>query len=397
VETSDTTSTAASNAPSAAPTPAPTPTPTSPATASQGTANTAPAGSREREALARLRGGESATTINADLNKRAPSTKPTATAPGKEAGATSTQAGKDAGSQPAAGKEPTAEELGIDAKELAALKRGKFDLALLAHMPAANRKAIARGLAASQAEQDRVFQAAKNGKTPAGGTDATAEAGAANPDATQQDEATGDGEKKADGQPTANSTQTEPVQSFGQAFQIPAADLETLADIGGKDFADATSKLFGGLSSHMSGQLNALAGLLGYAMERFETQDFTAALDGLRKNPGFEQVGSNPEDAKALKERATLLVRAAGDPRTYGFEAAVQDAAASLFRVNASQAAQAQLANARNSSLAGSPDRGPGSNKGTRPMSEGDRMKAILSRMRGGDDWRAARSAVETA
>jgi hypothetical protein len=381
------------NAPEVASTPAASPPPTSQSSASGTTANTAPVVAPEREALQRLQAGENPRDVNKALYG----------APAKSAPATPATTDATKPPQPALNADgtPKAEETyGLEAKELAALKRGKFDAELLKHMPLSNRKAIAKGLAASQAEADRQFQAAKNGGKPTGepatGDAATTAATDPNqPNAGKQDVATATGDKGKEGKDAPASTATA-VDPFS-AYEFPASDYETLVDIGGEEFAKTTKGQFEALGRHMQAAYQPLMGLVSYAMERFENADFSEALTGLKKTPGFESIDSNAEHVAQLREKATFLVRTAADPRSYSFKEAVSDAAASLFRNNVNTAAQAQLLRGRQASLNSAPDKGGPRVTTPRPMTETDRMRAIGAKLSQGMSPAQARAAVDAA
>ena len=352
--------------------------------ASGSSGTTAPTESPEREALRRLRAGEGAADIRRDLSSRSEGA-------GEKGRANPTE---DSAAEPANPSDKPGN--GLTEKELNALRRGKFDLGLLKHMPVANRKAIAANMSASQAEADRQYQAAKRGEDPSASAPA-ARADADQNDATptEQDVATGAG-ADGTGAKTAVPAGQAPADAsaFGQPFSFSDADYATLAEIGGDEFAAVTKQATEGLAGHMQAQIQPLLSLVSYAMQRFENQDFQDALGDLKKQPGFDAIPD--ADHPKLREKAGLLVRAAGDPSSYSLKDAVRDAAASLYSTNLHQTAQAKLLQRRAASLDGSPERGGTlADRGGRPTSEAAFMRSVLSNMRSGMDPRAARLAAE--
>lgn len=364
---------------------------TSPSTVS-GDAVTAPAPSPEREAIERLRNGESPYDIQRDLHERA-NGKP----PVKSEGQTP---------QPDAKADDAADaDHGLTEKELAALKRGKFDLGVLKHMPEANRKAIARAMAASQAESDRQYQLAKAGKKPDAKPDAkAAEASDEAAEVAGNEEPTEIPQEEApDGKPTDGKQAAAPSQDGAglaglfQPYQMDPKDFQTLVDIGGDAFAEAQQGREAALVRHVQQSIQPLAQIAINLANLVERNEFDSALKDLKSDPAFKDLGD--KETTALKDKARLLIRAAGDPSNYRYGEALKDAAASLFKPNVQRQAQADLARKRSASLAASPDKGDGRKGGAPQRSEGDTMRAIARYLmeNPGADPHRARQFVEAA
>lgn len=338
--------------------------------------------SPERDVANALAAGKSMESI---LTERRQQDKGRATAtriqPGSQPTATSTPAPGQPGTEAGAA---AGEDLGLNDKELGALSRGKFDLALLKLIPATNRKALARKFMASQAETDRQYQLAKAGKapnTPAGGdaaAQAAAEAGESRPLQDAETPPMGEGEAgngKAPA-PAAAAAQAAPTPIAGPTFALSEQDRGTLVEIGGEAFADTYTKHMQGVASHVyQTQVQPLQNVIGFLANKLDALEFDDAFTDLSKQPGFTQLGE--AEKKSIKERVPVLLRAAGNQTAYGIPEAVMDAAASLFRTNIHQAVQASLVTQRNQSLAGGADRGTNRNTPSRAMDEVSRTRAI--------------------
>lgn len=348
-------------------------------------ADTAPA-AEYREALERLSKGETPQAINADLRSRNQ---------GSARAESNTAPASEASPEPSQPGQANEEGHGLDEKELNALRRAKFDMSVLKHMPASNRKAVARGLMASQAETDRQYQQKMAEARGAGGQQNTQAEPTTPNEQTNQSEANaedsaGKEQRKADDQQASQASAAQP------SFTMSDDEYRTLVDTYGEDFAKFTKqreeRLVHGLQKQYEPFMNIALNLASH----FERTEFDKAITSLKAQPGFDKI--TDDDVQAIRKKADLLIRAADDPRSYRYEEAVSDAAASLFKQNSQQAAQARLAQARKTSLNGSPDRGriTGNDAG-RPMNETQRMHAILANMKAGMSPQQAAEAVDAA
>jgi hypothetical protein len=308
---------------------------------------------------------------------------------------------------------PAGDEAGVTPEDLAVLKRAKIDLSVWKHIPPSNRKAIVANFKTTQAEADRQFQQARSG-TSKGGNPAAGQQASAATDVTQ-DEGTlaGDAEQEDDTQqlPPAKQTKGQPpaarqaAAATAQGTQpeidasafIDPADLETLRELGGDDLANAhtrsITKAVTAAVGQMQQQQAPMVGVLNFLMGRLEASDFREAVSALKTQPGLEAL--TDEQTTALRDKARLLIRAAGDPENYSFKEAVQDAAASLFKTNVQATAQANLLQRRQASLKGSPERGTGRIPADRPLTGKDRDRAIFEALQSGLGPDEARRSVD--
>jgi len=373
--------------------------------------NTAPPASAAREAFDRLTKGEKPEAINAEIRDRAKGTKPAVTAQGKGAAQPATKDALPQGEKP--GDTRNAWPDSLTGKDINVLKRGKIDSETFAALPATTQTRLLTNLRNSQAEADRTFQQAKKGK--AGGTDAAAQADSDSP-SDSEDEATLTAEQlAAEGDDAATDDEGEtppPPKQQGKAKAAPAPtsdvssfvdekDLETLRLLGGDELAETHTRSIGRVVDHFQGQQQALSGVLSFLLEDHIGRHFESAVGELNKAPGMDGLKpDHPEYAKnseALKAKALILHRAAGDPKTYPFTEAVKDAAASLFRPNVHQAAQARLLASRRASLTGSAERGDSRRAEPRALDPKSRAKAIFSALQNGLTPNEARNSIDGA
>ncbi len=383
-------------------------------------AHTAPAATLHREAFARLSEGQKPDQVNRELFAPKP-------AAGKAKSSSTPASPDDAASEPkpdasappaaAAGKYGYPD--GTSDADAKVLKRAKMDPETWAAIPPSNRVKIVKGLRDSQAAADREFsrRAAASGKaqartpapaatqSPADPQDAaTLDGDDAQPDTAGRD--TDDASSPAPDRPAkpdraqaakAQGAGPESVESF-----IDPKDLETLELIGGNDLAQTlqrtTARVVDHFTQREAQQRAATSQLLDVAeflLEQHVNREFDSGLDRLTAMPGLENLrdDSRQKERDALRAKADLLHRAAGDPKGYSYQDALQDAAASLFKTNIHQTAQARLLQGRNASLRATPST-PDYRRGgqQKPLSAKDRNAAIFAELQRGaspDDARA--------
>lgn len=404
--------------------------PPSPATDAAADANAAPASKdAAREAFDRLARGESPDQVNREVyQKPAEARKPQGKGPATDGQAqpqTPPAGGKDAAAAGAPGGLESSGTAGVTPEDLQVLKRAKFDLAAWKHIPPSNRKAIVANFRATQAEADRLFQQQRGAAgTQPGHSAAEAQAITQADDGATQPHDKGPLGDPASGQPAGEQQQppTQPARSVtsgtvaavkgpaqggqpqgtlnpitGQALDasqfVDQADLETLRNLGGDDLADTYSR---GITRAVGSVLQQVAPALQathFLLAEMERREWSDAVTELKKQPGYEQLGQKEETA--LRDKALLLIRAAGDLTNYRYREAVQDAAASLFKVNAQAAAQKQLLDRRRDSLRGSPERGTTLPAAPRALTTKERNSAIFEQLRNGLSPDDARRAVD--
>jgi hypothetical protein len=372
------------------------PSPSDDSNAAAKTGTTAPPANAARDAFDRLTRGERPE----DVNKAVYQQKPAAAAQPAADRATpqKTEATKGEPQPGQAWPEGTAP------KDAQVLQRAKMDPEAWKHIPPSNRAKILAGLRNSQAEADRQFQAAR----------ATAKAGGKAADTTQtnaepndpaapgepEDDAT---EQLEDGQqPAQQQARQQPAQQQQQPPQqfLAPKDRETLQLLGGDDLAETMERSLGNVHQHYQQQMAPLVGVLEYLLDQHVGAQFDSAVNELAKTPGMESLKDGDKataNQQALRDKAMLLHRAAGDPRSYPFSEAVKDAAASLFKTNLHQATQALLLKQRTASLNGAPDKGDGTRNTPRALDAKERSRAIFSHLQQGMNPDDARRAVDGA
>lgn len=387
---------------------APPPQTTPPASADTNAAtadNTAPSAKEvAREAFARLERGEAPDAVNRELYQKA---KPGTAAPSGTSATPAAKEGTPAGGSgqqgesktpPADNASPTGEQTApenVTPEDLQVLRRAKFDLSAWKHIPPSNRRAIINNFKASQAEADRQFQQGRAGSGQP--------APASTPSQTQtgrQDEATpaeGQQREAAGGQPPAASpppaAQQPPAAGPDIAKLIDPKDLETLRNLGGDELADTFTR---GIQNAVQATLQQVAPqqeMVNWLINQVEEREFGDAISNLKSQPGFENL--TPEQVQAIRAKSDLLIRAAGDLKSYRHEQGVSDAAASLFRSNVQQTAQANLLRGRQASLQQGAERGTGRIPAPRTLTPQQRHHAIFEKLQEGMTPDEARRAVD--
>lgn len=400
-------STTQSGTASAAATPPASP-PSSSASQAAGATNAAPVANPAREAYERLAKGEKPEAVNAELYQKAKSkTTPNAQQQQRQ------QPGQSRAAAPAAELAPEAsqEESGaLDEKDMAVLKRAKFDLSVWKHIPPSNRKAILTNLRTAQTQTDRDYQQARTGKGLPGPAATTQAPPPAQEEATgaTDDEGAGDGQQPTQEQSqqqrtgeVANPTASQAQQQAGNLFEmdpstfVDPADLRTLEALGGKDLADIHTRGIARVAQAMQQQVGSLLPVLEYVLGQENSRQLHQGIERLAKQPGFEALATEPALQKQLQAKAQRLLRAADGDQGYSFQDALDDAAAGLFKTNAHAIAQARLTKGRESSLRGQPDRGTDTRPDNRPLSSKERGMAIFAKLREGLNPDEARRAVD--
>lgn len=379
--------------------------------------------SAAREAFDRLARGEPPEKVNREIYQqpRSEAGKPRADATqgnateGDAPRQPSPAGGKDAAAAGGAGGAGALEQ-GVTPEDLQVLKRAKFDLSAWRHIPPSNRKAIVANFRASQAEADRLFQQQRQAPGTQPGHSAAAQAQAstqADDGATQPHDAAAQpaGEQQpptqparqqapppaAKGSPGSAAPQGPLNPLTGQQLDpqqfVDQADLETLRHLGGDDLADTYSRGIQRAVGAVLQQVSPALQATHFLMAEMERREWSDAVAELKKQPGYEQLGEKEESA--LRDKALLLIRAAGDLSNYRYREAVQDAAASLFKLNAQAVAQKQLLDRRSASLRGSPERGTTLPAASRALSPKERDRAIFEQLRNGLSPDEARRAVD--
>jgi len=394
----------------------PTAAPPQPANDAAGGGNAAPPPKDPaREAFARLARGEPPEKVNRELYrdaKRPPAGKPAAAPSAAEGQGDRETAGQgDGGTETRNSKLETSS---ITPEDLQVLKRAQFDLGVWQHIPPSNRKAIVNQFKASQAQADRDYQqrtragtdASQPGHRSAATTQAIPETQeAATPQPANDTGQPAGEQQRPPTQPTAAKGSTGAEASPGtlthpltgqqldtQSFVDPR-DLETLRSLGGDDLANTYSRGIQRAVGAVMQQVAPTQAALHFVLQQMEAREWSDALSDLKKQSGFEKLGQAEE--KALRDKADLLIRAAGDLNSYRYREAVQDAAASLFRTNAQAAAQKALLDRRRDSLRGSPERGTTLPAAQRALTDKERNKAIFEQLSNGLSPDEARRAVD--
>lgn len=359
--------------------------------------NTAPSAGLAREAFDRLAGGETPADVNRELygkGKAAPREEGTSPNPSKPGPMPDKPDSPESKPQP----EPQNKwPEGFSSRDLNVLQRAQLDPETWAAIPPSNQKKILANLRESQSAADREFQRNRQAAGEAKPSTSTGSARTQSPPPTQTptdtaDEATPDESQEderikpaSEGKPSAPATDL--------AGLLDPRDLETLKLIGGDDLAETYQRGIGRVAEHFQRQNSQLLGVTEFLLGQFIEGQFDAAVKDLRQTPGFDEL--SPQSLTALRGKADLLHRAAGDPKGYSYRDAVQDAAASLFKTNLHQTAQSQLLASRNKSLAGSPDRGDGRRNSPRPLTTKERNAAIFAQLSQGLTPDQARMAVD--
>lgn len=366
------------------------------------TGTTAPPANAAREAFDRLVKGDRPEDVNRDY--RAKQSTPSA---GKDAG---TQATKEKSGEQTPAPEPSQAASngwpdGTSEKDMRVLQRAKMDPEAWKHIPPSNRAKILNGLRTSQAEADRQFAAAKAAKKGGQQAAATQTPPEAEDSATPGE--TGDEAHADEGQAHVEQQQQQqratPAAKQAAAAQqsyLTPAHRETLQMLGGDDLAETMDHALAQVHQQNQQQMAPLVGVLEYLLGQHIDGQFNSAVSELAKTPGFESLSSGEkakENQTALRQKALLLHRAAGDPVNYPFSEAVKDAAASLFKLNLQQASQARLLQQRTASLRGAPDKGDGTRNTPRALDSKERGRQIFQNLQQGMDPVAARRAVDGA
>jgi hypothetical protein len=370
-------------------------------------ANTAPAREQHREAFDRLAKGEKPDDVN-----RAVYTKKPAAASKSDPSKTSSAQQPTTKTDEAAPAETTDTvewPEGMTSKDLNVLKRAQLDPDTWRAIPPSNQVKILKNLRESQAAADREFQQqqrqGKAGKQTPGATQTAPESEDAGTGGTDESDelVAGDGKQQQQRQPAGQQRQQAPAAGEPAAQDvnqfIDPKDLETLQTLGGDELAQTLQRTVGRVVQHNQQERNQLVGALNFLMEEHVNGHFNNAVDSLAEQPGLEAL-NDPEKGvqlrDKLKEKALLLHRAAGgNPAGYTFGEAVQDAAASLFKTNIHQTAQASLLASRNRSLQGSAMRGTGNRAEPRTLTPKERAHAIYDQLAHGVKPDEARRAVD--
>lgn len=369
------------------------PSPSGESNAAAKTGTTAPPANAARDAFDRLTRGERPE----DVNKAVYGKKPAASAePAPDRAAPQKTDATKAEPQPSQWPE------GTDPKDAQVLSRAKMDPDAWKHIPPSNRAKILAGLRNSQAEADRQFQVARATAKAGGKSADTTQTNAepndpATPVETQEEVTDPDGQQPAQQQQRQQpaAQQQQPSQQF-----LAPKDRETLQLLGGDDLAETMERSLGSVHQHYQQQMAPLVGVLEYLLDQHVGAQFDSAVNELAKTPGMESLREGDKAAanqQALRDKAMLLHRAAGDPRGYPFSEAVKDAAASLFKTNLHQATQAQLLQRRTASLNGAPDKGDGTRNTPRALDAKERNRAIFANLQQGMNPNDARRAVDGA
>lgn len=328
---------------------------------------------------------------------------------------------------------------GINAKDLQVLKRAQLDPDTWSAIPPSNQKKILNNLRTVQANNDRLYrERQKAQQSQAGqqqptapGTARTQNAPAADNSqapAPAQDQPTLDqgpedlldddsaqaqpGLDGEHGGPQQRQQQQQPAQrtetpAFDAEQLVDPQDLQTLQQIGGKNLAETwkrgaariaqqVASAYQQRTAQLEQQNQTLIHATEYLFGQHITREFDTAVTSLVTETPALKTAIDAEGAKGkLRSKADLLHRAAGDPANYSYADAVRDAAASLFRQNVHQSAQAQLLSGRKSSLQASADPGNGPRAGRQQLSGPDRNKAIFAQLQQGLTPDAARAAVD--
>jgi hypothetical protein len=414
-EGTTTTTTAASGAPASHPTP-------TESHAAGTTGNTAPPANLHREAFDRLARGEAPSTVNRAVfgagkpkptDAAAAITGATAAADGPTGQAPAAASGGAPLQPEKAGKHGYPESTGD--KDVNVLKRAHMDPETWAAIPPSNRTKILTNLRATQAAADREFQQSRQAGKGAR-TDATARPNAqTNPPAEDAETLTGDeGNDSIEGdgadpfaqqQQQAAATTGKPAAAAAAAAApvgdvaafIDPKDLETLQLIGGDDLAQTLTRTTQRVVQHFQAQNGQLAGVAEFLLHEHIERQFNDGLSELQQLPGLENLSdpSREKELGALRTKADLLHRAAGDPRGYTYQEAMRDAAASLFKTNVHQSAQSRLLSGRSTSLKGSAERGDHNRAERRTLAPKERAQAIFAELQRGQSPDAARLAVD--
>ncbi|WP_428936913.1 hypothetical protein [Fontivita pretiosa] len=214
---------------------------------------------------------------------------------------------------------------------------------------------------------------------------------------------TADKSQHPGGQPPAEdaaASMADQVASF-----IDPKDLETLQLVGGDEFAQTLTRTTQRVVSHFARreaqqqeQIGQLLSVGEFLLSEYVENQFNRGLDLLEQLPGLENIRdeSRQKEREALRKKADLLHRAAGDPRSYSYVEAMQDAAASLFKTNIHQTAQARLLTARTQSLRGTPAALQQRRGGqARPLTTRERNAAIFAELQRGATPEEARAIVD--
>lgn len=382
--------------------------------------NTAPPGNLHREAFDRLVKGEEPKAVNRAVfaEKKAPEAPQRQgqqqQAPTEDPNRASNPNGAPEPEKPAttglAAKFGFPE--GTSDKDVQVLKRAKMDADTWAAIPPSNRVKILTNLRATQVAADRVITQQRKGGQGQARTQAPPET-QTNPD--DEDDVTLGGGEQSDElhEPTEEQPLAQPAAARagkggrGTAATAAAAeptaeqvaefidpeDLETLKLLGGDDLAQTYTRGIGRVVSHMNSanaelqQKNSqLLGAVEFLLNDHVEGQFNRGLDALEQVSGLENIRDpeRKEEREALKKKADLLHRAAGDPSGYTYQEAMQDAAASLFKTNITQTAQASLLKGRTDSLRGTPDSGPGRRAEPRTLTPQERSRAIFAELQRG-------------
>jgi hypothetical protein len=365
--------------------------------------NTAPSPDLAREAYERLEKGSSPKDVNRDLYA----------ADGKGAkgkGVTAAATSKEQPATPAEGQ--WAES--IDKKDLAVLKRAKMDADVWAAIPPTNQAKILKGLRDTQAAQDRAFQqqrqqkpgkdaaaAAAQPQTALDSEDAETHRSLEELETEQLDAAAAAATRQPSDDDQATTNHDAPTRQQLSAEFFTAADRATLQQLGGDDLAEIFERGLTGAVRQQQQQNTQLLGVVEFLLEQHVDTGFNSALTDLVTQPGMDGLKREHADftknSAALKQKALLLHRAAGDARTYSFKEAVQDAAASLFKTNIQQTIQAQLGQRRQQSLKGAADRGDASRHIEQQVDPRERARQIYQQLAEGATPNQARLAVDGA
>lgn len=366
------------------------------------TGTTAPPANAAREAFDRLVKGDRPEDVNRDYRAK----RQTAASTGKDAG---TQADKPSGEQTQTPEPSQAASNGwpdgTSEKDARVLQRAKMDPEAWKHIPPSNRAKILNGLRTSQAEADRQFAAAKANKEKSGRSAATTQTppeaeDPATPGEAGDEAQADEGQAQVEQQQQQRATPAAKQPAAAPQSYLTPAHRETLQMLGGDDLAETMDHALAQVHQQNQQQMAPLVGVLEYLLGQHIDGQFNTAVSDLAKTPGFESLTSgdkSKENQTALRQKAMLLHRAAGDPVNYPFSEAVKDAAASLFKLNLHQASQARLLQQRTASLRGAPDKGDGTRNTPRALDSKERGRQIFQNLQQGMDPTAARRAVDGA
>lgn len=381
---------------------------------------TAPsANSASREAYERLSRGEQPHAVNAEFLKAGGEKQgPAGTRPQDKGDAN----GAPNAAAPAVGKDGWPSDMDPKVKQV--LKRGNMDPEAWGEFPKTTQDRLLASMRAKQADRDRQRPGAKQQPTtkttqPPAGTDAargqqpqaatehedpaTLADDQLDPDDQQQPDGDGDDAAAGGQQQQQQGRQPAPAAAAGEGIDqfFSAQDRATLTELGGPALAETFGRGIGAVVQHFQAREGQILGVVEFLLGRHIDGEFDAGLAEISATPGFDGLARGHADFQVnstkLREKATLLHRAAGNPASYSYREAVRDAAASLFKPNLHQTHQAALLAGRQRSLRGSPDRADGQRHERQPLTPAERNRQIYAQLAGGLTPPEARGAVDGA